>query len=58
MDLLKRLGRRGFARNQKATVFQYLKGIMESAVPNCEPFSLYIRLHLSASNTLELTFNH
>ncbi len=45
MDLLKRLRRKGFARNQKATVFQSLKGILgiyTQAALHCDPFSLYI----------------
>jgi hypothetical protein len=47
MDLLTRiLRRKGFARNQKATVFQSLRGINLSistyAVLNCAPFSIYI----------------
>lgn len=45
MDLLKSLRRKGFARNQKATVFQSLIGIVSNyadAVLHCAPFSLYI----------------
>jgi hypothetical protein len=45
MDLLKSLRRKGFARNQKATVFQSLIGIVSNyahAVLHCAPFSIYI----------------
>lgn len=45
MDLVKSLRRKGFARNQKATVFQSLKGILGNytyAVLHCNPFSIYI----------------
>lgn len=45
MNLVKSLRRKGFARNQKATVFQSLRGILGKftyAVLNCNPFSIYI----------------
>jgi hypothetical protein len=47
MDLLKSLWRKDFARNQKATVFQSLIGILgiyTHAALHCAPFSLY-RIH-------------
>lgn len=56
MDLLKSLGRKGFARNQKATVFQSLGGILSiytQAVLFCIPFSLntgYTILSLPANH--------
>ena|GEM_PF-3787437 len=46
MNLLESLRRKGFARHQKATVFQSLRGIVLSistcAALNCFPFSIYI----------------
>jgi len=45
MDLLKIIGREGFARHQKAIVFQYLKGFCGIKVPYCIPLSLCKRLH-------------
>lgn len=48
MDWCKSLGRKNFARNQKATVFQSLRGILSIyayAVLHCVSFSLIYRLH-------------
>jgi hypothetical protein len=48
MDLVKSLRRKNFARNQKATVFQSLRGILSIyayAVLHCVSFSLIYRLH-------------
>lgn len=53
MDMLKRLRRKEFARNQKATVFQSLKGILGTntyTVLRCESFSLYIGYMIFSSS--------
>lgn len=49
MGLLESLRRKGFARNQKATVFQSLRGIRgysTNAALHCFPFSLYIYIRI------------